>query len=62
MSLAALAVLAAAPPARAAVNVVATTEDLAALAREVGGDRVEVEAIAQGYQDPHFVEAKPSFI
>ena len=30
--------------------------------REVGGDRVTVEAIAKGYQDPHFVEAKPSFI
>jgi zinc/manganese transport system substrate-binding protein len=53
----------AAAPARAGVpNVVATTEDLAALAREVGGDRVKVEAIAKGYQDPHFVEAKPSFI
>jgi zinc/manganese transport system substrate-binding protein len=58
----ALAVLAAAPSARAAVNVVASTEDLAALAREVGGDKVKVEAIARGYQDPHFVEAKPSFI
>ena len=51
------------PPAAAAkVKIVTTTEDLAALAREVGGDRVEVEAIARGYQDPHFVEAKPSFI
>ena len=43
-------------------NVVTTTEDLAAIAREVGGDRITVEAIARGYQDPHFVEAKPSFI
>ena len=34
----------------------------AALAREVGGDRVNVEALARGYQDPHFVEAKPSFL
>jgi zinc/manganese transport system substrate-binding protein len=49
-------------PAAAALNVVTSTEDLAALAREVGGDRVKVEAIARGYQDPHFVEAKPSFI
>jgi zinc/manganese transport system substrate-binding protein len=48
--------------ASAAVNVVATTEDLASLVREVGGDRVKVEALAKGYQDPHFVEAKPSFI
>ena len=43
-------------------NVITTTEDLAAIAREVGGDRITVEAIARGYQDPHFVEAKPSFI
>ena len=50
------------PPAGAAVNVVATTEDLADLTRQVGGDRVKVESIARGYQDPHFVEAKPSFI
>ncbi len=46
----------------AALKVVTTTEDLASLAREVGGDRISVEAIAKGYQDPHFVEAKPSFI
>jgi zinc/manganese transport system substrate-binding protein len=46
----------------ASLRVVATTEDLASLAREVGGDKVKVESIARGYQDPHFVEAKPSFI
>ena len=44
------------------VIVVATTEDLASLTREVGGDRVTVEALARGYQDPHFVEPKPSYI
>ena len=44
------------------LNVMASTEDMAALAREVGGDRVKVESIARGYQDPHFVEAKPSFL
>jgi zinc/manganese transport system substrate-binding protein len=44
------------------LNVVATTEDLAVIVREVGGDRVKVEALARGYQDPHFVEAKPSFV
>ena len=48
--------------AQSKLNVVTTTEDLAAIAREVGGDRIMVEAIARGYQDPHFVEAKPSFI
>ena len=48
--------------AQSKLNVVTTTEDLAAIAREVGGDRISVEPIARGYQDPHFVEAKPSFI
>jgi len=62
LSVAALTVLAATPPAAAAVNVVASTEDLADLTRQVGGDQVKVESIARGYQDPHFVEAKPSFI
>jgi ABC-type Zn uptake system ZnuABC Zn-binding protein ZnuA len=60
-----LAVLAAPLGAFAAdtrLNVMTTTEDLASIAREVGGDRISVESIAKGYQDPHFVEAKPSFI
>jgi ABC-type Zn uptake system ZnuABC Zn-binding protein ZnuA len=48
--------------ARAAIKVVTTTQDLAALTAEVGGDKVTVEALARGYQDPHFVEAKPSFV
>jgi zinc/manganese transport system substrate-binding protein len=46
----------------AALKVVTTTQDLESLTREVGGDKVEVESLAKGYQDPHFVEAKPSFI
>src|SRR6478609_8006984 len=48
--------------AQGKLNVVTATEDLAAIAREVGGDRIAVESMARGYQDPHFVEAKPSFI
>src|SRR6476660_9712589 len=44
------------------LNVITATTDLAALAQEVGGDKIQVEAIAKGYQDPHFVEAKPSFL
>src|SRR5262249_50648500 len=48
--------------AQGKLNVMAATEDLASLAREVGGARISVDAIAKGYQDPHFVEAKPSFI
>jgi ABC-type Zn uptake system ZnuABC Zn-binding protein ZnuA len=48
--------------AAAAVKVITSTEDLASLTKEVGGDKVTVEALAKGYQDPHFVEAKPSFV
>jgi ABC-type Zn uptake system ZnuABC Zn-binding protein ZnuA len=48
--------------AQSKLTVVTTTEDLASIGREVGGDRVTIESIARGYQDPHFVEAKPSFI
>jgi len=48
--------------AQGKLNVVSTTEDLGALAREVGGDRVSVTSLAKGYQDPHFVDPKPSFI
>src|SRR3954465_13901956 len=44
------------------LNVITSTTDLAALAQEVGGDKIDVESIAKGYQDPHFVEAKPSFL
>jgi zinc/manganese transport system substrate-binding protein len=62
LSIVTLAALALAAPAKAAVNVMASTEDLADLTRQVGGDKVKVESISRGYQDPHFVEAKPSFI
>jgi ABC-type Zn uptake system ZnuABC Zn-binding protein ZnuA len=53
-----------APPISAAdkLLIVTATTDLAALAQEIGGDRITVESIARGYQDPHFVEAKPSFL
>src|ERR671936_182255 len=48
--------------AQGRLNIVTTTEDLASIAREVAGDRATIDSIAKGYQDPHFVEAKPSFI
>src|SRR5947207_7717563 len=48
--------------AQGKLNVMTTTEDLASIAREVGGDLINVDSMAKGYQDPHFVEAKPSFI
>jgi zinc/manganese transport system substrate-binding protein len=44
------------------LNVIAATEDLASIAREVAGDKATVESLARGYQDPHYVEPKPSFI
>ncbi len=44
------------------LTVVTSTTDMAALTQEVGGDKISVESIAKGYQDPHFVEAKPSFL
>jgi zinc/manganese transport system substrate-binding protein len=49
-----------APPKK--LNVVATTPDFAALAREIGGDLVEVTALAKPTEDPHFVDAKPSHL
>lgn len=46
----------------AQVQVVTTLPDLASIARYVGGDKVDVFAIAKGYQNPHFVDPKPSYI
>ena len=57
-----LAIFLSAPAEAKRLNVVTATTDMAALAQEVGGDRISVESIAKGYQDPHFVEAKPSFL
>ena len=56
-----IAALSGASPARK-LNVVATTPDLAALARAIGGDAVDVKALAKPTEDPHFVDAKPSHI
>jgi ABC-type Zn uptake system ZnuABC Zn-binding protein ZnuA len=60
----ALGVMAMAPPARAddVLRVFATTPDLGSLVREVGGDRVAVVEMVKGREDPHFAEARPSFI
>jgi len=48
--------------AHAKLNVLTTLTDLRAIAAEVGGDQVSVDSIAKGTQDPHFIEAKPSFM
>jgi len=50
------------PPFAGGVNVVATTPDLAALAREICGTACAVKALAKPTEDPHFVDAKPSHI
>ncbi|HMJ17689.1 MAG TPA: metal ABC transporter substrate-binding protein [Gemmatimonadaceae bacterium] len=48
--------------AAAQIRVVATTPDLASVAREIGGDKVSVVALAKPTEDPHYVDAKPSHI
>ena len=49
-------------PAFARLNVVATTPDLGAIARVIGGDQIDLATLAKPTEDPHFVDAKPSFI
>lgn len=44
------------------LRVCATLPDLGSLAREVGGDQVTVTVFAKGMENPHFIEAKPSFV
>jgi zinc/manganese transport system substrate-binding protein len=48
--------------AHAKLNVVATLPDYGALAREIGGDNVDVTVLAKPTEDPHFVDARPSFV
>lgn len=48
--------------AQARLNVVATTPDLASITREIGGDKIELTTMARPTEDPHFVDARPSFI
>lgn len=45
-----------------AIRVVTTTQDLRSIAELIGGNKVEVFSIATGYQNPHFVDPKPSYI
>src|SRR5574341_542011 len=48
--------------ALAKVRIVGSIPGFAAIAQEIGGDKVEVTSLSKGYQDPHFVDAKPSLI
>jgi zinc/manganese transport system substrate-binding protein len=58
----ALALIALTVTAQAKLNVVATTPDLAAIAKEIGEDKIDLTTLARPTEDPHFVDAKPSFI
>src|SRR2546426_10710377 len=51
-----------AAPASAKIRILSSLDDFASIAGAVGGDNVESAALAKGYQDPHFVDPKPSFI
>ena len=44
------------------ISVLTTTEDLKSITEAIGGAKVDVDSLARGYQDPHFVAAKPSFM
>ncbi|MDQ2823874.1 MAG: metal ABC transporter substrate-binding protein [Verrucomicrobiota bacterium] len=46
----------------AKLNVVSTLPDFASLAREVGGDKIDIVTLAKPTEDPHFVDARPSFV
>lgn len=46
----------------AELRVVTSLQDLASIAQAIGGEHVETFALAKGYQDPHFVDAKPSLV
>lgn len=48
--------------AYAKLNVIATTQDSAAIAKAVGGEHVQVQSLTLGTRDPHFAEATPSMI
>src|ERR1700692_293579 len=48
--------------AQAKLNVVATLPDFASLAREIGGDKVDVTVMAKPTEDPHFGDARPSSV
>ena len=60
--LAAASLLLAAAPAAAKIRVVSSLDDFTSIAESIGGNRVETFALAKGYQDPHFVDPKPSFV
>lgn len=62
VAVAAFSVLMTTQAALAQVKIVTSVPDYAAIAKEIGGDQVQVISLAKGYQNPHFVDAKPIFI
>jgi ABC-type Zn uptake system ZnuABC Zn-binding protein ZnuA len=48
--------------AQAKLNVVATLPDFGSLAREIGDDKIDLVVLAKPTEDPHFVDARPSFV
>src|SRR5881394_3936087 len=57
-----LAILTCSFSAHAKINVVATLPDFGSLAREIGGDKINLVVLAKATEDPHFVDARPSFV
>src|SRR5437016_9773493 len=55
-------ILACALAAQAKLNVVATLPDFGSLAREIGGDKIDLVVLAKATEDPHLVDARPSFV
>src|SRR5438874_5391974 len=47
---------------QAKLNIVATLPDFGSLAREIGGDKIDIVVLAKATEDPHFVDARPSFV
>jgi zinc/manganese transport system substrate-binding protein len=62
IALVAMMPLAGLSDARAPLKVVTSTTDLYDIAKAVGGNKITATHIGEGYQDPHFIEAKPSFV
>jgi ABC-type Zn uptake system ZnuABC Zn-binding protein ZnuA len=58
----AAAIAPAASAQTAPLKVIATTPDLGALVHEIGGDAISLTVLAKPTEDPHFLEAKPSYI
>src|SRR4029077_12888421 len=56
------ATIACALTAHGKLNVVATLPDFGSLAREIGGDKIDIVVLAKATEDPHFVDARPSFV